>query len=72
MIAMWKQDIINLNDKLAVPRASFPLRKKLKVGLCAHLNKLTHIFEVACDRAGTDDEFLTTFAYFRVLNAKTC
>jgi hypothetical protein len=57
MIAMWKQDIINLNDKLVVPRASFPLRKKLKVGLSAHLNKLTHIFEVACDKAGTDDEF---------------
>jgi hypothetical protein len=30
MIGMWKQDIINLNDKLVVPRASFTFRKKLK------------------------------------------
>jgi hypothetical protein len=70
MIAMWKQDIINLNDKLVVPRASFPLRKKLKVGLHAHLNKIAHIFEVACDRAGTDDEFQTTFAYCEFLMRK--
>jgi hypothetical protein len=70
MIGMWKQDIINLNDKLVVPRASFPLRKKLKVGLPAHLNKIAHIFEVACDRAGTDDEFQTTFAYCEFLMRK--
>jgi hypothetical protein len=70
MIGMWKQDIINLNDKLVVPRASFPLRKKLIDGLRAHLNKIAHIFEVACDRVGTDDEFQTTFAYCEFLMRK--
>jgi hypothetical protein len=66
MKGMWKQDIINLNDKLGLPRASFILRKKLKVGLRAHLNKITHMFEVACDRSDTDDEFQTTFAYANI------
>jgi hypothetical protein len=34
------------------------------------LNKITHIFEVAFDRAGTDDEFQITFAYCEFLMRK--
>jgi hypothetical protein len=33
------------------------LGKKLKVWLLAHLNKIAHMFEIACDRANCDDDF---------------
>jgi hypothetical protein len=43
-MAMWKQEILDNNEHLVVPRAVFMLRKKLKVGLRAHLNYMTHNF----------------------------
>jgi hypothetical protein len=41
---MWKQEILDNNEHRVVPRAVFMLRKKLKVGLRAHLNYMIHNF----------------------------
>jgi hypothetical protein len=60
-MAMWKQEILDNNEHLVVPRAVFMLRKKLKGGLRAHLNYMTHIFECASDKTDNDDDFQTTF-----------
>jgi hypothetical protein len=70
MFGMFKQDIFNFDDKLSVSMASFMLWKKLKVSLRAHLNKIAHMTERACDRAENDDDFGTIFQNCKYLMCK--
>jgi hypothetical protein len=70
MFGIFKQDIFNFDDKLSVSMASFMLWEKLKASLRAHLNKIAHMIERACDRAESDDDFGTIFQYCKYLMCK--
>jgi hypothetical protein len=63
LIQAWKNEILEKDDKLTVPRAVFVLRKKLKKGLKNLLDSLTQAFRIAEDHAETEVEFEVTFEY---------
>jgi hypothetical protein len=47
---MWKQEIQDNNADLDVPRAIFPVRKKLRRGLKNCLNDLTQILDASLNK----------------------
>jgi hypothetical protein len=63
LIQAWKNEILEKDGSLIVPRASFVLRKKLKKGLNNHIDSLTQMFRIAEDHATTEEEFEVTFEY---------
>jgi hypothetical protein len=64
LIQAWKNEIMEKDDRLIVPRAYFVLRKKLKRELKNHLSLAqAQAFRIAEDHAETEEEFEITFEY---------
>jgi hypothetical protein len=61
LMQAWKNEILEKDDKLIVPRAAFVLRKKLKRGLKNHLDSLMQAFRITEDHAETEEEFEAAF-----------
>jgi CRISPR/Cas system CSM-associated protein Csm2 small subunit len=69
-LVMWKQEIQDNNVDLDVPRAIFPVRKKLRRGLKNCLNDLTQILDASLNKIEAEDEFETIFEYIEYVMRK--